>query len=604
MSVESNSDKLKVLVKALRQPSFQFIIIGQNHPDVFKDVFSWLNLNLPGRKIHKFPIFDKNYKDILDDLIQFHQDLVLIPDFDILFKPENEDICVAINQRRDFLAGEKMNLICFIRPESFRLLPVKIPDLWSLRSLELEFVVNIKDIKFPISTTIFTTSLGGKSFYEKQAEIERLRHQIHLTDKNNIHLIKALESQLAMLNFEIDQLPIIEIIEKLPNDPNHYGTSIDNKEYLLSILAILSSEPISFKHLEILLPGFENLKEILNSLVQEGWIEYFQKSERFKCNTIKRDEIRTWNHGELLNHWKSLIPILIEKLEYNSDWDSKYFLNVVYPEVSVFVQYAENLVLNIDKDNNRVAILIRRIGDFHLKTGKLEKALSFYEQYLKISKELFTANSQKISSKIEVATAHEKLGDVHTALRNDQKAYSYYKENTRFGKEISHEYPNNSSFKNLLACSYSRLGDNQTKLGNFDEAVSYFGKFYDLEKELCDSSPENQFFKYRLSIACLKLGEINSLTGNMKMALSYYENGLQLSKELYSSWPQNVTFKNGLAISYAKIGVFYQEYQFDDEAAQDYFQKAELLLKELVEDYPNYAEFVKNLKEIRDLIET
>ena len=616
MNEKSHSEKLNLLVKALSQEAFHFIIIGQNHPSVFKDVFSWLNLHLPGRKIKKLPIIDKNYKEILEDLKLFRQDLVLIPDFDILFKPENERICIGINQRRDFLASEKMNLICFIRLESFKLLPGKIPDLWSLRSLELEFVYTIKAEKFQRKIfSGFQSSLGGRSYYEKAAEISRLKRQIQSTDNNNISLHKALESQIAMLNFELDQLPHNDIFERMglteiqdiDETSNISDNSIrndDQDQILLSVFALLPAEPISLLHLEALLPGFNNLKETLYSFIEKGWIDYYIRSDSYKCLITKRDEIRYKNKDQLVRHSKSLISVLIEKLDFNINWDSRHFLNATYSETSIFVKYAENVVQYIGKADIRVAILAKKIGDFHLTTDKLEKALVFYEQYNEISQELIKTNPQNISYKIEMTTSFEKLGDVHTAMTNLQKAHSFYKENMRFCQELLNANKGNSTFKNLLAYSYSKNGDNLTSLGNFSEALSCYEKFSELQKELYDSAPNNLFFKHRLTISYEKLGETDSLCGNIHFARVFFYRGLELSKELFNSWPQNVTFKNGLAISYAKIGIFYQEHQFDDEAAHDYFQKAELLWKDLVEDYPNYAEFGKNLKDIRDLIET
>ena len=134
-----NTDQLNLLVRALRQKSFHFIIVGYDHPDIYTEMSVWLHEHLPDRQIRQLSVSGKSFQEIRNLLIEADHDVVIIPDFDWFFKADNAGICVAFNQHRDFFARRKMTLLCFIQSLNFRLLPLKMPDLWSLRSLELEF---------------------------------------------------------------------------------------------------------------------------------------------------------------------------------------------------------------------------------------------------------------------------------------------------------------------------------------------------------------------------------------------------------------------------------------------------------------------------------
>ena len=100
-----------------------------------------------------------------------------------------------------------------------------------------------------------------------------------------------------------------------------------------------------------------------------------------------------------------------------------------------------------------------------------------------------------------------------------------------------------------------------------------------------------------------KLGETHSALGNLDNALKYYEEDLNLTKQLFEAYPNNVAFKNGLAISYEKLGTFYKDKKQNNEKAKISYLQCHQLWKELVEDFPSYAEFQNNFTWIENVLE-
>jgi hypothetical protein len=198
------TEELDLLTMALQRDSFHFVIIGYNHPDIYTHVRNWLRLHLPERPIQELTVSGKNYREIIGELDHAGQNIVMIADFDWLLSPENEPVAVALNQRRDYFARRELNLLCFIPSNKFRLLPVKIPDLWSLRSLELDFACEQNEVTPPCDdTTNEISSLGGSTIPEKEDEIERIVYQIQKAEKDNRTLLHLLNNQLVTLQNDI-----------------------------------------------------------------------------------------------------------------------------------------------------------------------------------------------------------------------------------------------------------------------------------------------------------------------------------------------------------------------------------------------------------------
>jgi|GEM_PF-5834235 tetratricopeptide (TPR) repeat protein len=198
------TDDLALLAGALRQEAFRFILINHNRKSIYSDIAQWLREQYPDRPFFELEFRGKDYRRISDELTAIEKGIVLIPDFDWLFHPENEALCIAFNQRRDFFARRPVALICFLQPSNFLLVPKKMPDWWSLRSLELEFhreLLPEDDLPLLQLLEFDSSSLGGISVADKKAEIERLLRQIEVADTENLTLLHSLYSQLGYLYY-------------------------------------------------------------------------------------------------------------------------------------------------------------------------------------------------------------------------------------------------------------------------------------------------------------------------------------------------------------------------------------------------------------------
>lgn len=194
---------LRLLTNALRHPTFRFIVIGHNRKSIITDVTAHIKATYPDRPYHELRLSGNTYREFIDGLKSFQEGIVVIPDFDWLFQPGNESICTGFNQRRDALAKLPIAMLCFVEPSGYRNLPKRLPDWWSLRSLELEFERETTgETTQLLSPERGISSLGGQKKEEKEAEIGRLLEQLAGVESENKKLLLMLLDQIATLYYE------------------------------------------------------------------------------------------------------------------------------------------------------------------------------------------------------------------------------------------------------------------------------------------------------------------------------------------------------------------------------------------------------------------
>jgi tetratricopeptide (TPR) repeat protein len=359
---------------------------------------------------------------------------------------------------------------------------------------------------------------------------------------------------------------------------------------LLSILAVLPAESISFTTLQALLPATQHLGDTLHSLSRKGWIAHDQQAAAFKISPVIQEITRAKN-GDLLGDCGELINTLTFFLKYQGG--TGHFTNSSYQEAPTLARYGEIVLGHFILNNAVFNILLERLGRCHQTLGNLPQALHFYTLNAQLCETLIKTNPDDANLKNGLAISFSKLGQTYADMGNLPEALRFYTERSRLGQQLYDAYPDNVAFKNGLAISFSKLGQTYSDMGNLPEALRFYELDADLTKQLYDAYPHNVAFKNGLAISYSKLGQTYAAMGNLQEALRFYTERSRLGQQLYDAYPDNVAFKNGLAVSYAKLGRFYKN--DDAPKARQYFEQAQKLWIELVETAPQYAEFNKYL---------
>ena len=654
---DNYAEETSPLFKSLRKEDFRFFIVFFEHYSLAERLEAEVRLRHADRPATAIDCRVATYEQILSHYLEQQSGFIFLHHFqDVIqlqhdsegretsdMRPENDrrrGITVGLNLRRDRLATFPIALFLMVGPypTEYKARPLmeKMPDLWSFRSLILDLKLDRKPVMRGDGAALVTmrslenpieiSSLGGNTAASKRKELAKLEAELSRIPVTEQVLRMRLQEQVMTLLRELGEE---DRLRELQVERNRSARAISSKRgqllqikiaglqpikllgveaiqvylptltdqelQLLSIFSVLPSEWIPFIRLEALLTDFEELEDVLLSLVHKGLLGYEAETVSFKMREMVRQIARKQNEERIYADAEPLIDALVERLEYDS---SGHITGSSYADAGYYARLGEVVVTAFPAPYNQIAILNDRLGNYYTTLGDLGKALGYFEEQNRLSKELHAAYPGKVGFKNDLAVSYSKLGNTHAELGDLGKALEYFEEFNGLENELHAAYPDNVRFKSNLAISYSNLGNTHAELGDLGKALGYFEEQNSLVKELHAAYPDNVDFKNSMAISYSKLGETYAAQGDLDKALRFFEEQNPLFKELFTSFPDNVGFKNGLAVSYWKLGDLGRKMN-DKDKARHYFSQCKLLLEELVTAFPAYVQFAKNLEEVR-----
>jgi tetratricopeptide (TPR) repeat protein len=216
------------------------------------------------------------------------------------------------------------------------------------------------------------------------------------------------------------------------------------------------------------------------------------------------------------------------------------------------------------------------IGTAYIRLGEIRKAIEYYENALKISKE--------IGDKHIEGNSLGNLGNAYSQLGEARKAITYYEQ----AWEISLE----SRDKHGEECHLGNLGTAYRHLGEARKAIEYYEKALKISEETEDKRGEGNHLG--------NLGLVYKDLGEHKKAIEYYEKALKVSKEIGD--------RRGEENRLGNLGSIYNQLK-ETRKAIEYLEQALKISKEIESIYGegdhlgNLGNAYSDLGEIRKAIE-
>ncbi|HMQ48956.1 MAG TPA: NB-ARC domain-containing protein, partial [Saprospiraceae bacterium] len=201
----------------------------------------------------------------------------------------------------------------------------------------------------------------------------------------------------------------------------------DSERYLLSNLAVLPAENISYTLLSPLL-GVANgdLDDALSSLEEKGWLEYREADNSFKISPVIQEVTRHKNADRLLNDCRTLMETLTAIL---GDADRTHRDKHAF--ASTCARLGEAVVYAMPTPDVNLSYLCQNIGNFYQDTGNLPQMMAAYQKMLGIQTDLCQIESENTHFKNGLAISYEKLGSTQTALGNLPQALTFFEDETK-----------------------------------------------------------------------------------------------------------------------------------------------------------------------------
>ncbi|MDX2284354.1 MAG: tetratricopeptide repeat protein [Bacteroidia bacterium] len=207
MEQASFREELQLLGRVLREEQFRFVLAEYNHLSAIQQTEDFVRKNYPKRAILHVNIKGNHFRGFSQQIKDFRKGIVFIPDFDELFRPENDDFRIAFNQRRDWLAEQPLALIAFLPAGGLPTVMKGMPDFWSRRDAELSLLADLPARSGLVMQEPRISSIGGLGAAGKAAELERLRAEIAAAGSGSFSQLDNLYRQLLPLLEDLGDYP-------------------------------------------------------------------------------------------------------------------------------------------------------------------------------------------------------------------------------------------------------------------------------------------------------------------------------------------------------------------------------------------------------------
>jgi tetratricopeptide (TPR) repeat protein len=214
--------------------------------------------------------------------------------------------------------------------------------------------------------------------------------------------------------------------------------------------------------------------------------------------------------------------------------------------------------------------------------GPTEDALKYYNDALKIRRQLADADPKDTQKQSDLSVSFIKLGDVYVTLDPTEDALKYYDDALKINRQLADADPKDAQKQSDLSISCNKLGDVFVKLSRTEDGLKYYDGGLKISRQLAEADPNDALKQRDLSVSFNKLGDVYVRLGRIADALKYYDDGLKISRQLADADPRDAQKQRGLMVSFSNLGLARKE-NGEYETAIDEFQRGVVVLDKLIE---------------------
>jgi tetratricopeptide (TPR) repeat protein len=267
-------------------------------------------------------------------------------------------------------------------------------------------------------------------------------------------------------------------------------------------------------------------------------------------NPTKKEELQSaieaHYHAFMAEEYDQAFNIIFDNNlhEYLDLWGNYTVLIDLYSKLLPKNYFGKETLLR----DNRNGITLGNLGLAYSGLGENRKAIEYYEQALKISREIGDRKKEGIW-----------LGDLGNAYRDlgeTRKAIEYYEQTLKIFREIGDRKREGAGLGNL--------GNAYSDLGKIRKAIEYYEQALKIAREIEDRKREGIWLG--------NLGIAYSHMVETRKAIEYYEQALKTAKEIGDRKREGVWLGN-LGIVYRHLG--------EPKKAIEYYEQAIKIFKEV-----------------------
>jgi len=209
-----------------------------------------------------------------------------------------------------------------------------------------------------------------------------------------------------------------------------------------------------------------------------------------------------------------------------------------------------------------LSLALNNIGIFYRQTGKLDSAMNYYKESMKIRSES--------GDKRGIVESLNNIGDIYSQQGNFPMTLEYYLKGLKILEE--------NGIRSGLSASYHNIGYVYLQQNDFDKALEYLNK-----------SLKNNENKMERGFCFTNIGNIYNEKKDAVNAMKYFQQALKDFEE--------INYKRGIASAVTNMGAVYYNLLHDKEKGDEYYTRA-MNLWEAVGDLSNLSKTLINLSAV------
>jgi serine/threonine protein kinase/tetratricopeptide (TPR) repeat protein len=243
-----------------------------------------------------------------------------------------------------------------------------------------------------------------------------------------------------------------------------------------------------------------------------------------------------------------------------------------------------------------VDVMLSRVGQEQLayephmqniRQDLLEKAMAFYERFLK-------EKSQDPSLRWEAARAQLRVADIRQMLGRQEQAEEAYRQGLEYLDNLVHEFPSRPEYRRDLGSGCNNLANLLKDIGKLSEAEKLSLQAVALRQELTGPSPSQAEDARDLAAACNTRGIILKNLGRLKDAEDSYQKAEKLLVQLGKRFPDDASHRQELARCLNNLGILQGALE-QPARAEATLERARKLLEKLTQERPEVPDFCQDL---------
>jgi tetratricopeptide (TPR) repeat protein len=206
------------------------------------------------------------------------------------------------------------------------------------------------------------------------------------------------------------------------------------------------------------------------------------------------------------------------------------------------------------------------------------------------------------NDQVAEADAQCLLGSISQTKGKLNEALTAYNETLAILHRLVEQDPSNASWQQDLAVAYNRTGSVFQTQGKLNEALTAYSEFLAILHRLVEQDPSNASWQRELAVAYSNTGSVFQAQGKLNEGLTAYSETLAILYRLVEQDPSNASWQRGLAISHINVGsILHKETKFDK--AQLAFKEAEEIMLRLTALDPSNAVWQQDLENVHSWLQ-